>query len=853
MNALRLAVLIAVLATAALMVLPGTSLLTSAHPNIASTPAGGPTPLAAAALPTGSAGSASAAPRVASNPLQAADLRAQAALTAAGVPRTEQLLPTFAPSATVQNGMITPGSALAAVPVGIADYGISDRSGHNVAAVTYTPKVAGVLTLNSMQLLYADSYGPDEFTTQLNSVATGVTVQGDSNLQFWFQNVIYYYGSSHTMHLASAIVNFTGTSFNFPSNTLLSWGNGSIDPGFGYFNPDGGAIYAPEPFTLGLYMNLTVANGHPAVLFNYSVASPAGHEWGEFDRVVFNGSVAQSPAFQIDGKGLGATGYIPNDVELILGGDGGGSTTSALNLGGTMNLYIQPNGTTTPREVPAAYDFGGETGETMEGVAEYASGGANPTVHFSAGPGVQRPLWGVVGAPAFGDAPITLDLAPANAFVFASIGPRFDANVADWAFVPPSGTRTFNLPAGSYSFEFLLSDYKPVTRNNVTAGTLTVALRADASEGIYTPLWVYGNSEFAAISSGNGTTADPYELVNAPVEPLNPLFGQYNDYMFPIFPGIQIADTTVPALVGDEPSFEVPFTLASETFYNGVLPLSNELGWFLYNASHVSLLDNLAVGGWVNYAVYGGASLILWNSSHDLIGANQLPVASVGIIEYGGSSNTIWGNVFTESLPAALDDGYILDYGHPSALYLYESGDLVYNNYFGTPGTAFTPAYNVYEFNYVPTLWTDRWNVPMQPASDGRVVNGFLLSGSILGLSYEGGNYWSNYGTQSDPFGVLPYNDGQGIDSGGDHVPLEAFALFEVSFSETGLHSGKKWSVTLNGITESSSSSTINFWDPNGTYAYTVATVTGAAPTPSPSLGAVAVNGAAQSVGITFS
>ena len=77
-----------------------------------------------------------------------------------------------------------------------------------------------------------------------------------------------------------------------------------------------------------------------------------------------------------------------------------------------------------------------------------------------------------------------------------------------------------------------------------------------------------------------------------------------------------------------------------------------------------------------------------------------------------------------------------------------------------------------------------------------------------------------------------------------------ASATYAVTFSESGLPSGTTWSVTLNSQTMSSTTSTITFSEPNGTYAYTVGAVSGY--TASPSSGSVTVNGGTQSVSIVF-
>lgn len=74
---------------------------------------------------------------------------------------------------------------------------------------------------------------------------------------------------------------------------------------------------------------------------------------------------------------------------------------------------------------------------------------------------------------------------------------------------------------------------------------------------------------------------------------------------------------------------------------------------------------------------------------------------------------------------------------------------------------------------------------------------------------------------------------------------------YSVTFTESGLPSGTSWSVTLNGSTTPSTTTTITFTEKNGTYTYSVGAVTGYTATPSG--GSVTVNGMAMGVSITFS
>ncbi len=73
---------------------------------------------------------------------------------------------------------------------------------------------------------------------------------------------------------------------------------------------------------------------------------------------------------------------------------------------------------------------------------------------------------------------------------------------------------------------------------------------------------------------------------------------------------------------------------------------------------------------------------------------------------------------------------------------------------------------------------------------------------------------------------------------------------YPVEFSETGLGVGTSWTVTLGGVAQSSTTNTITFSEPNGTYTYTVGSVSGY--TASPSSGSITVLGAALTIAVTF-
>ena len=75
-------------------------------------------------------------------------------------------------------------------------------------------------------------------------------------------------------------------------------------------------------------------------------------------------------------------------------------------------------------------------------------------------------------------------------------------------------------------------------------------------------------------------------------------------------------------------------------------------------------------------------------------------------------------------------------------------------------------------------------------------------------------------------------------------------STYSVTFSQSGLPASTSWPVTLNGSTKSSTTAKITFQEPNGSYTFSVGSVSGYTVGPSP--GTIKVNGAAVSQPITF-
>jgi len=540
-----------------------------------------------------------------------------------------------------------------------------------------------------------------------------------------------------------------------------------------------------------------------------------------FDSTVPGGPKLHSPApYTANGFSYNAQG-LTNDFELILGGPGGGSQADLGPTSATLGLaYLTHGGY---RAVPTAYNDGGETGETVTGATvAWASDSAGPAGVakygvLTNGPTVLRGLWNAAGP--VGATRVSLPVTPGNAwYVFTPVATSAALGnflVPEPVVVPAVYGTTFHLTPGTYKVMAGLADYTPVSFT-LTVGSSPIAqtihLRLNLLEGIYTALWAFLNAQLAALSYwGYGTTASPYLLFSNQYAPLSPVFGVYNDYVFPVFPGIFFHGTTATAYVYGGGS-RIAWTNTWQ--YPGpYLPATDALQSWFWDVSHIALVSS-SFSGWFGSSTYYPAVFdtfngIFYESSHDLVAADNFTTAGdalllfsggtiFGPVNVGGGNNTVWGNYFWEVAPpasglAVSPDWSGLDVG--LGLAIAEQDDLIYNNWISTPTTAWMLPLNLYSGD--PFLYTDTWNISVQSASIVHHAKGFPftpLVGSITHGNSQGGNYWWDYGITNpyngavNPLGQLPYVENavtwivyiygpayhyaSFLDNGGDYAPL---------------------------------------------------------------------------------
>ncbi|MCI4365241.1 MAG: thermopsin family protease [Thermoplasmata archaeon] len=731
-------------------------------------------------------------------------------------------------------GHITPLYQASPAPMGIGEFGL--RAATNGSILPYllnTTSLEGTFAPNStgIQPRYVLDSSPDAYSVQLNAVLTNVTLFGNASYHFWTQNVVIYYAQSHVLYLVSNVWNFSGPLFS--ANALSSHGpNGTLI---------GTSLYASEtkltgityPFDMALFLNSTVVTGRDAINFTVDLNAGAGPTRYTYDYVVFNSTVLGGPS--VTGPaGYSANGFrynplgLTDDFEFILGGPGGGSQVNLFAAQATMALRFWNGSVAGYQSVPSALSYGGDSGETSSGAnVEWEPSTGGPYAQISTGPSVLSGLWNASGPS--GVATVTTAVQPSNAFIFVqpAAGP-FTISEPEWA--PTIMDASLAVAPGSYTITALMSYYDPTSAAfpGLVSGGLSAfnpALTPDPLTGVTTPIWVWSNSQFPAISSsGSGTPADPYLIDDQQNSPMPSIFGVMNAYTFPVFSGVQFMGTTssVELLKPGPFQVQVPYT-------PGTFPATNELPYIFYGVSNVSVLDAPSISGWYSldlyagYPAYAAYNMVFWNSSHNLVAGNAFDTESQGIFLYGGTANTIWNNTI-QWVPAPGNASFPL---WPSALSVgvqdAESGDLLYNNAIYNTNSASAPRIDPYTGS--PSAYLDRWNITMMLPSVVNFAPGFPnipLTGSIVGGTYQGGNFWWDYGLPDNPFNLLPYNANGSIALGGDFVPL--VALFSVTFQAPGCSGSSSWSVTLNGVPESSVSPTIVFSGlSDGTYSYVVA------------------------------
>ena len=626
--------------------------------------------------------------------------------------------------AKVVNGEVALSYTTQPAPMGLADFGIGANGPYALNAssimgsITFeTPPAATnpgsqELVAPSEQTLGAIG-SPYTFGIQLNTILQNVELPGVTNGTFWTQNVVNM--NSTGIHFVQDVFNFTYASNASREGVIPT--SGTIVSGCSGFDVTAmltvyGGVYqcvggtvpitaSDFPMTLTFFNNASInSNNQDVLTFGYLFTGANGfHSGGTLDQLVFNSPgapltpPAQPPQFTINGYQTNAIGLY-NDAELTLAGGIGGANGVFSTINSTMSLEYtnyttpsNPSSNTGYQNVPSAFNFGDDTGETTTGVATYwtGTGSSNAVVHEDTGPALLYGLWntpaGISAAP--GSIHISGRITPGYGFVFAG---NVDPSVSptNLSYVPSaSGTGSFStwvpppatgsvLPNGWY-FQSWAPKAAELNGSNaggpgpVTSSVTGYNITLSSSPSLNAPLYMDGDAQASSLAlnvTGNGTA--PFDFSSLVISP-NITFRHVNDFGFPTFVLFQAQGLTEPVHVTDLSQSNTSTTYiysivanltqgfpSAPVIFTGLQNYSTQFNvWDSRDAqlTNLTLIGEKAFPG----ATVEGGIVILWGDTGASVTDVSVADASYGIF-VGDSMDTSIHTVSASTGANAVDD-----------------------------------------------------------------------------------------------------------------------------------------------------------------------------------------------------
>jgi YVTN family beta-propeller protein len=137
----------------------------------------------------------------------------------------------------------------------------------------------------------------------------------------------------------------------------------------------------------------------------------------------------------------------------------------------------------------------------------------------------------------------------------------------------------------------------------------------------------------------------------------------------------------------------------------------------------------------------------------------------------------------------------------------------------------------------------ESWTATINGSSAGRTT------GTTIGFSLLNATGYTFQIGAGDNLVATPSNGSFDIRGASVQIDVEFGSLFEVSFNERGLPAGQNWTAYLNRAGATSGNATISFWEPNGTYNWSIHPIAGFITSWS---GTISISGSSQSSEVRF-
>ena len=760
-------------------------------------------------------------------------------------------------------------------PMGIADYGIGPD---NVPYFYNTTSFLGELHITRLSV-NGTSAGETGSAGFVPESVEGNTVQLNVNFAFvdngklyvyWIQNVAGIdpiNASSANIAFCDNIWNFSASSYStlggMKSTTVQ--GKGSVVPGTGVYSYCPDSVDATNinykfsgemnfPATLELRVNSAInKNGLPEVIFQYNM----GNGWKTFDSAnfTFATSVSQDYGYVVNGHAMNPEGLY-YDAELILGGFGDGtyaSMGSSTNIIMTLKYFNGHN----YQYVPNAFNFGSDTAESVEYVTS--------TAYLPSSSGT---VGNIVTGGRSGQLSMTYSenqlsvlsiLTPVNSGIISFNGKNssFTGGMVNFTLSPGSYNVVIFNAQGKVEFSHFFTLYANESMD-FNAQDYFPVIFTESGLPVGTNWWITEGSMTQMSNSGSIT----YYLPNGTFSFSAQKFSRYSTtapstvYVHGKQDIVSITYTSITYLVSFDEHGLPPDTwyvnLSNGLHNKATAPFSNifslQNGTYQYSVQSANKMYEPTKAN--------GTLTVHGHSLSISVTFTSLQQYEVEFNETGLPSGTMWSMTFNGV--KSTSQGSSIIFMAMNATYSYSVGSVHGYVPSSSSGSITVDGSNVYStvsfrsaaqylvvFDENGLASGTSWSVTMNN-------NTQVSDGSQIIFQVVNGNY--NYYTSASGYISTPSSGTVKVDGSNQFLQIQfTQKLYTVTFTEAGLPPGSQWTVVLNGVSESSTNTTIIFMEPDGTYSFSTYSIAlYGAFNPEPSSGRITVNGANASQSILF-